>query len=405
MTMNSDLDPGEITPASIVREKTSQAVGILDETGIDLWLTFVRETSQVRDPVLDSLTGFDLTWLSALMIHRSGRRVAVVGRYDADNVRRLGAYDEVVAYDQDIQPAMVDAIEAFDPDEIAVNYAVDDPASDGLTHGMFLLLSRILSATPYAERLTSAAPVISALRGRKTPAEICLIKAAIERTQEGIELLSRELRPGLTDREIADFLHRFADDRGYGTAWERDYCPVVTVGPGSVFGHGMPSGLRAEPGHLVHVDFGISYRGFVSDLQRVWYLSDDDSVPPAVDAAWQAVTQALEAGREALKPGVRGWEVDAAARETLLQAGYAEYMHAFGHQVGRSAHDGATILGPKWERYGGSVDGVIEAGNVFAIELEVLVPDRGYLSREENVVVTEDGARYLSDPQPELWIV
>ncbi|MGC9348569.1 MAG: M24 family metallopeptidase [Anaerolineae bacterium] len=405
MTMDSGVGTGEITVASIVREKTSQAVGILDEMGIDLWLTFVRETSQVRDPVLDLLTGFDLTWLSALMIHRSGRRVAVVGRFDADNLRRLNAYDEVVAYDQDIRPAMVDTIAALDPRQIAVNYAEDDPASDGLTHGLFLMLSRFLESTPYASRLVSAAPVVSALRGRKTSSEISLIRAAIERTQEGIEMLAHEIRPGITDYEIADFLHRFVYDGGYGTAWERDYCPVVTVGPQSAYGHAMPTGLTAEQGHLVHIDFGISYRGFVSDLQRVWYLSGGDRVPSEVEAAWQAVTRALETGRQALRPGARGWEVDAVAREALLRAGYAEYMHAFGHQVGRTAHDGATILGPKWERYGRSVDGIVEAGNVFAIELEVVLPDRGYVSREENVLVTEDGASYLSDPQEELWVI
>jgi Xaa-Pro aminopeptidase len=95
--------------------------------------------------------------------------------------------------------------------------------------------------------------------------------------------------------------------------------------------------------------------------------------------------------------------VDQAARETLTQAGYPEYMHAFGHHVGRSAHDGATVLGPRWERYGASVDGVIEAGNVFAIELGVQVPERGYIGCEEDVLVTPQGAEYLSEPQVALW--
>jgi Xaa-Pro aminopeptidase len=80
-------------------------------------------------------------------------------------------------------------------------------------------------------------------------------------------------------------------------------------------------------------------------------------------------------------------------------------MHAFGHHVGRSAHDGATVLGPCWERYGTSVEGVIEAGNVFAIELGVQVEGRGYIGCEEDVLVTLKGAEYLSDPQTELWCV
>jgi Xaa-Pro aminopeptidase len=97
--------------------------------------------------------------------------------------------------------------------------------------------------------------------------------------------------------------------------------------------------------------------------------------------------------------------VDQTARQALVAHGYPEFMHAFGHQIGRTAHDGATVLGPRWARYGASVEGVIEAGNVFAIELGVYVPGRGYCSREENVLVTDDGAKYLSTPQHELWII
>ena len=64
-------------------------------------------------------------------------------------------------------------------------------------------------------------------------------------------------------------------------------------------------------------------------------------------------------------PGATGWEVDAAARESLVAAGYAEPMHALGHQLGRSAHDGGTTLAPRWDRYGSAPFGLVETGNVF----------------------------------------
>ena len=392
---------------AIVREKTEQAVEILREKDVDLWITFVRETSQVKDPVLDLLLGFDLTWTSALLIHKSGARTAIVGRYDVPNVERLGAYDRVIGYDQAFQPPLVAEIETLRPRQIAVNYSESDPAADGLTYGMFRVLSRTLAATPYAERLVSAEALVAALRGRKTPAEIQLIEAAVQRTEEALAQLQRFIRPGVADTEIADFLHNFLTENGYGASWDWDYCPVVTVGPDAALGHAMPSGLRVKAGHLVQVDFGISRYGFVSDLQRTWYVqpAGETTIPAAIQRAWDAATVALETGRAVLKPGVQGWEVDAAARGALVGAGYPEYMHAFGHHIGRTAHDGATVLGPKWERYGNSVVGVIEEGNVFAIELGVAVPEHGYIGREENVVITAGGAEYLSHPQEHLWIV
>ena len=51
------------------------------------------------------------------------------------------------------------------------------------------------------------------------------------------------------------------------------------------------------------------------------------------------------------------------------------------------------------------MDGVIEVGNVFAIELGVQVEGRGYIGCEENVLVIPGGAEYLSEPQLELWCV
>lgn len=392
---------------AIIREKTEQAVQILKEQNIDLWITFVRETSHLKDPVMDLILGFDLTWSSALLIHKSGARVAIVGRYDVPNVERLGAYNRVISYDEAFQKLLIAEIQSLRPRRIAINYSESDPAADGLTYGMFRVLSRALASTPYAARLISAETLIAALRGRKTASEIQLIRAAVERTEEVLAQLPRFIRPGVADTEIADFLHNFLTENGYGSSWEWSYCPVVTVGPESAVGHAMPIGLRIKPGNLVQVDFGISRYGFVSDLQRTWYVrpAGETTIPEAVQRAWDATTVALEAGRAALKPGAQGWEVDAAARAALVNAGYPEYMHAFGHHIGRTAHDGATILGPKWERYGTAVEGVIEAGNVFAIELGASVPGHGYIGREENVVITASGAEYMSHPQENLWIV
>lgn len=391
---------------AIVQEKTQQAVEILKAQDVDLWLTFVRETTQVKDPVVDLVLGFHLTWPSAVLIHRSGERIAIVGRYDVPNVERLGAYTQVLGYDQSIQPQLVETLNRLKPRRIGINYSENDPAADGLTYGMFRLLSKMLASTPYSSRLVSAETLIGALRGCKTASELALIHAAIERTEDAFEQMSRLVRPGVTDVEIADFLHSYLTDNGFGASWEWEYCPVVTVGPESAIGHAMPSGLRAAAGNLIQVDFGISRYGFVSDLQRTWYLRKpgEKTPPEAIQRAWDATTAALEAGRAALKPGARGWEVDATARQTLVEAGYPEYLHAFGHHIGRTAHDGATVLGPKWERYGESINGVIQEGNVFAIELGVVVEGHGYIGREENVVVTAQGAEYLSHPQEALWM-
>jgi Xaa-Pro aminopeptidase len=102
---------------------------------------------------------------------------------------------------------------------------------------------------------------------------------------------------------------------------------------------------------------------------------------------------------------VAGWQVDAASRESIVGAGYPEYMHAVGHGVGRTVHDGATLLGPRWERYGDAPLGIVEAGNVFTLELGVQVPEHGIVSLEEEVLVTDGGLDWLGAPQTEVIVV
>jgi Xaa-Pro aminopeptidase len=97
--------------------------------------------------------------------------------------------------------------------------------------------------------------------------------------------------------------------------------------------------------------------------------------------------------------------VDAAAREAIVAAGYPEYMHAVGHQVGRFAHDGGTLLGPQWERYGNAPDGVVEAREVYTLELGVELPNAGIVSIEEMVIVTASGCEFLTVRQTEMWLL
>ena len=104
-------------------------------------------------------------------------------------------------------------------------------------------------------------------------------------------------------------------------------------------------------------------------------------------------------------PASPGHEVDAAARASLVAAGYEEPKYALGHQLGRAAHDGGTLLAPLWDRYGDAPRGLVEEGHVYTLEYGAPVPGRGYIGLEEDVLVTADGIEWLSTPQRELWLV
>ncbi len=382
----------------LYREKADQAQALLGETGLDCWLTFARETDIHPDPGIELVVGAHVVRNSAFLFGAGGERIAIVANFDTANVRARGVFREVIGYDEDVRPALLAALDRLAPRHIGLNYSSDDVTADGLTHGQWLLLHDLLRDTPHAGRLTSAAPLLSRLRGRKTATEVERIRRAAAVTEEVVAVLAGRIRPGASERDLAVVVHEEFRRRGLAAAWEWDSCPIVNCGPASEPGHASPrDDLRVDPGQLVHVDLGVRLEDYCSDLQRTWYVRrpGEEGLPGPVRRAWDAVVRAIEAGAAALRPGVAGHAVDAAARRVIVEAGYPEFKHGLGHGLGRAVHDGGTLLGPRWPCYGRTTEGLVDAGNVFTLELGVMT-QAGFVGLEEDVVVSEGGCDFLS---------
>ena len=393
---------------NLFQEKADQAAAILAEKDIDLWLTFVTETSVIRDPVMDYIFGpFDLTWTSALIFTRGGERIAIVGRYDAESVERAGIYRTVLGYDKSIRPLLVETLGRIQPRQIAINTSRNVIHAGGLTHGLYENLRDLLTGTPSADKLVSAEGIISALRGRKTAEELSRIRKAVQITDEIFGETFGFLREGMSEVEVAAFMQERVKTRGLELAWPAEACPAVNFGPDSPIGHSGPTQIRLERGHSLHFDFGVKYEGYCSDIQRMAYLlrPGETSAPPEVQKGFDLIYKANELARAAMKAGVLGKDIDAIARRTVTEAGYAEYLHALGHQLGRVAHDGGALLGPLWEKYGELPNMPLEIGQVFTLEPGLDVAGYGHVSLEEDVVVTERGTEYLAEPQRRLRLL
>ncbi|MFZ5948319.1 MAG: M24 family metallopeptidase [Stygiobacter sp.] len=391
----------------MILEKIEQAVQILNEKNIDMWMTYVRETGNMKDPMLDMIVGTGATWQSAFIITKSGNTHAVIGSLEHENMKMIGTYKNIHPYLKNIKEELIKVLDIYKPKTIAINYSRNSTLADGLPHGLYLELIDHLKDTPYVNSLISSEDIVATLRGRKSDTEISHIKSAIKETLLIFDEVTKFLKPGRTEKEVADFVLDIVAKKGLELSWDKEHCPAVFSGPNTAGAHASPTERKIEYGHVVNMDFGVKINGYAADLQRTWYICQpgEAEAPAEVQRGFNVIVESITKAANELKPGKKGYEIDEVARHYIQVKGYAEYPHGLGHQVGRFAHDGGCLLGPKWERYNNLPYLEIEERNVFTLEPRLTIDNYGIATVEEMVVVTKDGCEFLSPRQMELILV
>ncbi|WP_135230277.1 M24 family metallopeptidase [Deinococcus fonticola] len=373
-------------------EKRLQAQALLAPG--ELWVIAARESKERPEPVLKLLADVNVTWDSLFLLSRDDA-AAIVGRFDADAVPDGW---RVRPYDADLTGVLNEELRTFQPRRVLVNISETDPLCDGLTVGLY----RRLQGWFAPQELHSAEHLLGQLRSVKTPAEQQALREAVDVAEAHLEALRHALRPGWTAPDVVKFMHERCAAVEGEPSWGWSSCPNVHIGPQARPSHALSADTQPlEPGMLLHIDYGVRLpHGYCSDIQRTYYLPrDGEGIPSEVQQAFGACWQAIEEGANTLRPGVPGWQVDAAARATLVSLGYPEYQHALGHGLGRATHDGGTLLGPRWPRYGAAVEGQVRVGEVYTLELGTFVEGYGFVGLEEDVVVQENGLTWLSQRQ------
>ncbi|GAB6283555.1 MAG: Xaa-Pro peptidase family protein [Ignavibacterium sp.] len=392
---------------NIISEKIEQAIQILNEKDIDLWLTFVRESATNHDPIMDLIVGTNVTWQSAFLINKNGDTTVIVGSLDEANMKLIGKFKNVIGYVQSIKEPLNQYLNKYKPQKIAINYSIDSNLADGLSYGMYLSLQEYLKETDFINRFVSSEDIISSLRGRKSKSEISFIKKAIEETENIFDEVTKFLAVGKSEIEVAYFIKDLVKKKNLELAWEEETCPSVFTGPDTAGAHSGPTDRKIQKGHILNIDFGVKYNGYCSDMQRTWYIlkANETKAPLEVQKGFDVIYESIQKAAKTIKPNVKGYEVDDVARKFIVENGYEEFQHALGHQVGKAVHDGGAGLFPRWERYGKIPYLLIEEKQVFTIEPRLTVKDYGVVTIEEMIQVTKNGCEFLSHPQKELILI
>src|SRR5262249_18793577 len=107
------------------------------------------------------------------------------------------------------------------------------------------------------------------------------------------------------------------------------------------------------------------------------------------DEIYAVVLKAQQQALGMLRPGVKGKDVDAAARGVIAAAGYGDFFgHGLGHGIGLQVHE-APALRPNSEV-------VLKPGMVVTVEPGIYLPDQPGIRIEDDVLVTPNGCEVLT---------
>jgi Xaa-Pro aminopeptidase len=341
--------------------------GALDGAGCDALV--VADLTNVR-----YLTGF--TGSAALVLVTAEEVVFVTdGRYREQSSAELAAAGvdavvEIVGAEPDAavaNAATVRGVRRLGLEADVVTWAAQRRWAGGLFDG----------------ELVPTTGVVGELRLVKDAGEVARIRAACDIADRALGTVRHRLEASPTEAEFGRELDAAMRDLG---AADVSFETIVASGPNGARPHHRPGDRVIAEGDLVVLDFGALVDGYHSDMTRTVAVGD---VGAERRRMLEVVLAAQAAGVEAVAAGVEAAAVDAACREVIDDAGWADaFLHSTGHGVGLDIHEEPRVSGRS--------TATLVPGHVVTVEPGVYLAGLGGVRVEDTVLVTADGCERLT---------
>jgi len=231
--------------------------------------------------------------------------------------------------------------------------------------------------------------LVEALRESKDEDEVALIQEAARIATDALTRTLPQISPGQTELQIAGILEKALRDEG---SEEAPFPPIVASGPRSALPHARASSREIVRGDLLLIDFGAQHQGYCSDVTRTFMVG----IPsPEQREIYQVVRDANHFASHSIRVGMTGMAADALARSYIERCGHGEaFGHSLGHGLGLEVHEA-----PRLAR---TAEGALVPGAVVTIEPGIYRPGWGGVRIEDDVHLSENGPRILTNFSREL---
>jgi len=385
----------------------------LKTADVDAWFVVCRENN--NDPLADHIGGENAGGTAVFLFYNDkegfhSKAFSPIGESTA--LDDLNIHDEVISVERGKSAVSqaVDFIKTKKFETIAINTSETNSMADGLTHSQYLTIAGLMGDD--VEKLVPSTELVYEWLSIKLPEEVDILRKVAQLTADWQIEAYEEVIPGkTTDADIARFLKQKMKTYGVTDGWAPDQNPNVNSGADR--GHSHATDKIIMPGDVIQIDFGIKvYDRWVSDIQRFAYVlkEGETEAPEDIMYYWNSGKAGNRAALAAMKPGVKGVDVDRAQRVLMEEAGSEYVMWSTGHPVGYVAHDvGPNLGGSQSSHVRPASEKELKQGMTFAFDGFHAWKLQGgglkTISVEEMAVVTKNGAEYLIEPQEDLILI
>jgi len=248
---------------------------------------------------------------------------------------------------------------------------------------LFATHKMLADALPEAT-LAPVGTLVTQLRATKDAAEIASLRRVQAITVAAFTAVVPHIAVGMTEKQVAWELEKAVHNAGgAGMA----FSTIVGAGENGARPHHGVSDRPIREGEPIVIDMGALYDGYCGDLTRTIVVGEPDAQFRRV---YDTVLRAMRHVEEVARPGMKGGELDAAARDVITEAGYGEnFIHTTGHGVGLQVHEGPSARTDGEDVFG--------PGMTLTVEPGIYIEGWGGVRIEDLVVFTENGIENLTD--------
>jgi Xaa-Pro aminopeptidase len=247
-----------------------------------------------------------------------------------------------------------------------------------MTYSLYKRLSEALPA-----KMVPVSGAVESLRMIKGPDEIRKIRTATQIAVQAYRYIQDFLKPGVKEIEIAGEIERFIRFEGATCA---SFDIIAASGHNTSLPHYQTSERKLKAAEPVMIDMGVEYKGYKSDLTRVFFLGKMNTL---ITRVYGIVRAAQAAALAQIKPGVPVSRIDGLARQYIAHKGYGRYfVHSLGHGTGLEVHEAPSISA--------KLEQELRPGMVFTVEPGIYLPGRFGIRIEDMVLVTGKGCEVIS---------